>query len=205
MSSARIALPAPKDGKPYKDLTVTYKGQAVNTVSLPHSVAVGRLEGLLGKRSEYAKLYKVNEPWVRRLEKPVLDQHRGLVAAAFTLLDRADPPSSQADFALQSQAAQAVKMAEAGKSYSILYKESLDTGFWEKLKDVELELDARDEEIEDPTSSGASQRIYRLVKASGPDPHCKYHRTNEEGTCKCKLSQCNSSVRSDCLCQRESA
>ena len=51
------------------------------------------------------------------LQEPILEQHRGLVAAALNLLDRPAPPSSQADFALLSQAAQAVEMADRGESY----------------------------------------------------------------------------------------
>ncbi|MBT3381342.1 MAG: hypothetical protein HN742_19390 [Lentisphaerae bacterium] len=135
--SAKIMLPAPKDGKPYENLTVSYEGEDVNTVSLPHSVAVGQLKDLLGRKAEYAKLFKVNEPWVRHLDTPVLEQHRGLVAAAFTLLDRADPPSSQADFALLSQAAEAAKMGARGESYydqkrgcffGYIYSNALGTG-----------------------------------------------------------------------------
>jgi len=135
--SAKTMLPAPPDGEPYKDLTVSYRGKAVNTVSLPHSVAVGKLKELLSRRSEYAKLFNVNEPWVTQLDTPVLEQHRGLVAAALTLLDRVDPPTSQADFALLSQAAQAVKMAERGESYydqqrgsffGYIYSNALGTG-----------------------------------------------------------------------------
>lgn len=137
--SAKIVLPDPQDGKPYKDIAVSYKGEDVNTVSLPHSVAMGQLKELLARKSEYAKIYKVNEPWVRHLGTPVLEQHRGLVAAAFTLLDRADPPSSQADFALLSQAAQAVKMADRGESYydqqrgsffGYIYSNALGTGLY---------------------------------------------------------------------------
>ena len=136
-ASARITLPPPPDGKPYQDLIVSYRGENVNTVSLPHSAAVAQLRDLLAKRAEYAKLYKVNEPWVHELGTPVLEQHRGLVAAAYTLLDRADPPSSQADFALLSQAAQAVKMADQGESYydqrrgcffGYIYSHALGTG-----------------------------------------------------------------------------
>ena len=136
-ASAKLVLPPPVDGKPYKDITVSYQGEAVNTISLPHSVAVGQLKELLDRKSYYAKLYKINEPWVRQLQEPILEQHRGLVAAALTLLDRPDPPSSQVDFALLSQAAQAVKMADRGESYydqqrgcffGYIYSNALGTG-----------------------------------------------------------------------------
>jgi len=40
-------LPPPADGKPYKDPAVSYQGEEVNTISLPHSVAVGQLKELL--------------------------------------------------------------------------------------------------------------------------------------------------------------
>ncbi|MBT7300192.1 MAG: hypothetical protein HN849_11795, partial [Victivallales bacterium] len=135
--STKITLPVPPDGKPYEDLTVSYRGEDVNTISLPHSATVAQLRDLLAKRAQYAKLYKVDEPWVGELGTPVLEQHRGLVAAAFTLLDRADPPSSQADFALLSQAAEAVKMADRGESYydqrrgcffGYIYSNALGTG-----------------------------------------------------------------------------
>lgn len=53
--------------------------------------------------------------------------------------------------------------AESGKSYSILYKDSLDAPFWAKLTDVELESQARDMEIIDPSSGSVTQRVYRLV------------------------------------------
>ncbi len=116
-ASVKLMLPPPQNDEPYTDLTVRYRGADVNTVDLPHSVAVGQLEELLARKSEHAELYKVHEPWVSQLDTPVLDQHRGLVAAALALLDREEPPSSQADFALLSQAAQAVKMADLGESY----------------------------------------------------------------------------------------
>ena len=136
-ASTKITLPPPADGKPYKDLAVRYQGEDVNTISLPHSVAVGQLKELLERKAHYANLYKVNEPWVRHLSMSVLEQHRGLVAAALTLLDRSDPPSSQADFALLSQAAQAVEMADRGESYydqqrgcffGYIYSNALGTG-----------------------------------------------------------------------------
>lgn len=135
--ATKIALPAPSDGTPYTDLLVSYRGETVNTVSLPHSAAIGQLKDLVRKKTHYANLYKVDEPWVRQLASPVLEQHRGLVAAALALLDRVDPPSSQADFALLSQAAQAVKMADRGESYydqrrgcffGYIYSNALGTG-----------------------------------------------------------------------------
>ena len=138
-ASVKLTLPPPQDGEPYEDLTVSYKGADVNTIDLPQSAAVGQLTELLARRSEYAELYKVHEPWVSRLDTPVLDQHRGLVAAAFALLDREEPPSSQADFALLSQCAQAVKMADLGESYygqkrgcffGYIYSTALGTGLY---------------------------------------------------------------------------
>lgn len=136
-ASVKITLPPPDDGKPYENLAVSYQGEDVNTIDAPQSVAIGQLRELLEKKAHYARLYKVNEPWVRQLREPVLDQHRGLVAAAFSLLDRPVAPSSQAEFALISQAAQAVKMAGRGESYydqqrgcffSYIYSHALGTG-----------------------------------------------------------------------------
>ena len=69
-ASAKLVLPSPADGKPYKDLTVSYQGAEVNTISLPHSVSVGQLKELLERRSYYTKLYKINEPWIRQLQEP---------------------------------------------------------------------------------------------------------------------------------------
>jgi len=138
-ASVKLMLPPPQSDEPYENLAVSYRGAEVNTVDLPHSVAVGQLTELLARRAEYAELYRVHEPWVSRLDTPVLDQHRGLVAAALALLDREEPPSSQADLALLSQAAQAVKMADLGKSYygqkrgcffGYIYSTALGTGLY---------------------------------------------------------------------------
>ena len=138
-ASAKLTLPPPAGAEPYRDLIVSYEGAEVNTVDLPQSVAVGQLAELLARKSEYAKLYKVHEPWVSELDTPVLDRHRGLVAAALDLLDREEPPSSQADFTLLSQAAEAVKMADQGESYyaqkrgcffGYIYSTALGTGLY---------------------------------------------------------------------------
>ncbi len=138
-ASANLVLPPPENDEPYKDLIVSYRGAEVNTIDLPHSVAVGQLTELLARKSEYAEQYKVDEPWVSQLDTPVLDQHRGLVAAALALLDGEEPPSSQADFALLSQAAEAVRMADQGESYygqkrgcffGYIYSNALGTGLY---------------------------------------------------------------------------
>ena len=47
--SAKVVLPAPSDGKPYRDLRVSYRREMVNTTSLPHSAAIGQLEDFVGR------------------------------------------------------------------------------------------------------------------------------------------------------------
>jgi hypothetical protein len=61
-TSVKITLPPPADGKPYKNLAVRYQGEDVNTISLPHSVAVGQLKELLERKAYYVGLFKVNDP-----------------------------------------------------------------------------------------------------------------------------------------------
>lgn len=58
--------------------------------------------------------------------------------------------------------------AEAGQSYSVQYRDSLDGAGWSKLRDVDAEPAAHAVEITDPLVRGRPSRYYRLVSPKQP-------------------------------------
>jgi hypothetical protein len=58
-------------------------------------------------------------------------------------------------------------IAAAGRSYSILYRQGLATGPWQKLADVDAPLVAAPVEVND-ASGGGTTRFYRLVTPKLP-------------------------------------
>ena len=58
--------------------------------------------------------------------------------------------------------------AAAGRSYSILYRDSLATGDWAKLADVPAEAVAHQVAVADSASLSQPQRFYRLVTPAAP-------------------------------------
>jgi hypothetical protein len=58
--------------------------------------------------------------------------------------------------------------ASANRSYSVLYRDTLASGLWLKLTDVESQPDPRAFVVMDPIAAGSSMRCYRLVTSTSP-------------------------------------
>ena len=59
-------------------------------------------------------------------------------------------------------------VAAAGKSYTILYRDNLDTGAWLKLADIPAQAVTGEYEITDLSAGTAGKRFYRLVTPRVP-------------------------------------
>jgi hypothetical protein len=58
--------------------------------------------------------------------------------------------------------------ALADRTYSLLYRSTLEGGAWLKLRDVPAETAERIVEVIDPIGSGAATRFYRVVSPAWP-------------------------------------
>jgi hypothetical protein len=56
----------------------------------------------------------------------------------------------------------------AGHGYTIQFRNSLETGSWQKLADVEPALTTAAVQVNDPAAAGATSRFYRLVTPKQP-------------------------------------
>jgi hypothetical protein len=80
-------------------------------------------------------------------------------------------PSSRLEFESVMVTAATVTLrfkAAADRSYTVQYRDEVDTGPWMKLRDVSADPSARVMVIEDLPSAGVSQRFYRLVAPAQP-------------------------------------
>ncbi|MBI2926454.1 MAG: lamin tail domain-containing protein [Verrucomicrobia bacterium] len=60
--------------------------------------------------------------------------------------------------------------AAAGRSYSVLYRDSLSEGSWERLADTPAQGAASVVQVADPTAVGKAGRFYRLITPALPGP-----------------------------------
>lgn len=58
--------------------------------------------------------------------------------------------------------------AVVGRTYSILYSDALDDGFWFKVRDVAAQGSTQEVTVTDPAAGGSGQRFYELVTPQAP-------------------------------------
>jgi hypothetical protein len=58
--------------------------------------------------------------------------------------------------------------AVAGRTYSVIYSDSLDDGVWFKVRDVAAQSSTQDVIVTDPTAGSSGQRFYQLVTPQAP-------------------------------------